>query len=159
MPRLCILWCCLFFVRRSHTLEATILIGLNTCVPDLFNSHCYCRGVLNIPQFSDSKQVPELFPIKIRDAKLTHPEIPIWIKLILFNSPNDTMESLYEEEKQEQYVRLVKTASNPYRQAILMSGKELCQPTAALYFRMDDITLFDISRLPRGWACSASIKT
>lgn len=95
-----------------------------------------------ILHFLDSNQIHEFPPVKIMFSTLTYPEISIWGNIVVFNSPDEALQSLSEEEKREQYIRLVKIASNRQLKATLIPSKELCQLTASLYLRLDNTCPF-----------------
>ena len=63
--------------------------------------------------------------------------IGCWGQLIIFDTPEDAIDSLSQEEQEHQYVRLVLVAQHRQLSKMLANGKELCRPRAALYMRLD----------------------
>ena len=51
----------------------------------------------------------------------------------IHDTPEDAIDSLSEEERDQQYVRLVLVAQHRQLIKMLANGKELCRPRAALY--------------------------
>ncbi|CAM9764866.1 unnamed protein product, partial [Sphacelaria rigidula] len=82
--------------------------------------------------------INELFVITPPSGtSLKHMDIGCWGQLIIYNTPEEAVESLTDEEAEHQYVRLVLVATNRQLSWTLARGKELCRPRAALYMRLD----------------------
>ncbi|CAB1116942.1 unnamed protein product [Ectocarpus sp. CCAP 1310/34] len=63
-------------------------------------------------------------------------DIPVWGELIVYPSPQAAKDSLTQEEVDEEYVRLLRIATNAQLQLMLEPGTERCTPEAALYLRV-----------------------
>ena len=63
-------------------------------------------------------------------------DIPIWGQPVVYDTPQDAIASLSEEEKRDQFVRLIRVANNRQLKTLLEAGKELCAPKAELYIRV-----------------------
>ena len=68
---------------------------------------------------------------------VVYPDLPIWGKLEIYDSPSDAVSALSDDEKEEQFVRLIMVADNTQLTNMLEQGKEVCLPDAALYMRVD----------------------
>lgn len=78
----------------------------------------------------------ELFVRGGGDRTTVYPDIPIWGEIVVYDSKADAIESLSYDDKATQCVRLIRIASNRQLSNMLLKGKEVCQPHAALYMRV-----------------------
>lgn len=89
-------------------------------------------------QGEEDRTSAELRPKKKRrGAKPT--DIPVWGKLVVYTSADESKDSLEAQEIDEQFVRLVKIADNAQLRLMLEAESELCQVDSALYVRVDPI--------------------
>ena len=71
---------------------------------------------------------------------VVYPDLPIiWGKLEIYDSPSDAVSALSDDEKEEQFVRLIMVVDNTQLTNMLEQGKEVCLPDAALYMRVHKI--------------------
>lgn len=64
-------------------------------------------------------------------------DLLVWGDLIVYNTPKAAIESLDQDDVDEEYVRLLRIATNAQLQIMLEPGTERCTPEAALYLRVD----------------------
>lgn len=94
-------------------------------------------------QHSDLNACDELLlKLPASGAAPAYHDIPLWGQLVVYDTPDEALASLSEEEKEEQYVRLVLVATNRQLTQTLAPGKELCRPRAALYMRVSNTCPF-----------------
>lgn len=64
-------------------------------------------------------------------------DVLVWGDLIVYSSPVAAKNSLSSDDIDEEYVRLLRIATNAQLQLMLEPGTERCTPEAALYLRVD----------------------
>ncbi|CAN0282683.1 unnamed protein product, partial [Ectocarpus sp. 4 AP-2014] len=64
-------------------------------------------------------------------------DLLVWGDLIVYSSPNAASQSMDSDEVDEEFVRLLRIATNAQLQLMLEPGTERCTPEAALYLRVD----------------------
>lgn len=64
--------------------------------------------------------------------------MPVWGKLVVYNSRKQAVKSLSTEEVEEQRVRLIQIADTQQLRRMLDVRNELCAPEAALYLEVAD---------------------
>ena len=92
---------------------------------------------LNVAAQPLDRKINELFALTSPGGTPRYMDIGAWGKLIIYDTPEDAIDSLSEEERDQQYVRLVLVAQHRQLIKMLANGKELCRPRAALYMRLD----------------------
>ena len=92
---------------------------------------------VSIEQFSVERGIRELHVRHGTGNAVVYPDLPIWGKLEIYDSPSDAVSVLSDDEKEEQFVRLIMVADNTQLTNMLEQGKEVCLPDAALYMRVD----------------------
>lgn len=63
-------------------------------------------------------------------------DVALWGTLVVYRSRLEAWKSLSDDDKEGQYVRLVKVAINKQLSKLLVPGKELGGPTAELFLRV-----------------------
>ncbi|CAM9558387.1 unnamed protein product, partial [Sphacelaria rigidula] len=92
---------------------------------------------------STFNQMNEPFLItKPGQQKIVYPEIPLWGKYRVYNTPREAMYSIPQEILHQQCTRMVLVASNRQLGRLVEPGREACQPEAALYLKIADTCPF-----------------
>lgn len=98
------------------------------------------------------------------DEQPAYLDIPLWGSLVVYDTPEDAVGALTDDDKSEHRIRLVLVATNTQLTQMLAPGKEICRDRAALYLRVaktcplyylqweqfhDDAVLEIVSTVPR----------
>lgn len=67
-----------------------------------------------------------------------YPTIPVWGKYRVYNTPQEALESIPQDDVDNRRIRLVLAASTRQLRRMLLPGKEACQVDAALYLEVAD---------------------
>ncbi|CAN0009636.1 unnamed protein product [Sphacelaria rigidula] len=94
----------------------------------------------------------ELFLItKPGQQTIVYPEMPLWGKYRVYNTPREAVDSIPQEILDQQCIRLVLVASNRQLRRLVKSGREACQPDAALYLEVSNTCPFYQLEWDTGW--------
>lgn len=100
----------------------------------LLSSSCVC---CHLQRNADDETVGTVRPTS-RGIADGFPVLPVWGKLVVYDSPRDARKALTGEGAEYTYVRLIQLASNRQLKHIMLARKEVCGSNAAFYMRVAD---------------------
>lgn len=81
----------------------------------------------------------EVYELFVKTSMSTTPiyaDVPLWKCIIVYDSPDDALESLTEDKREGHHIRLVEVANNRQLKQMLEPECELAQPKVVLYTRL-----------------------